>query len=47
MGKKNDQARGLIGMPILLDLRFNLDGENYPIKAWEKLNNIFGIKNEI
>ena len=44
---KNDQAHGLIGMSISPDLRFHLDGENSPIKAWEKLNKIFGIKNEI
>ena len=29
---KNDQARGLIGMSILPDLRFHLDGENSPLK---------------
>ena len=44
---KNDQACGLIGMSILSDLRFYLDGEDSPIKAWEKLNKFFGIKNEI
>ena len=44
---KNDQDRGLIGMFISLDLRFHLDAEDSPIKAWEKLNSIFGIKNEI
>ena len=41
---KNDQGHDLIGMSILLDLRFHLDGENFPVKAWEKLNKIFGIK---
>ena len=44
---KNDQAHGLIGMSILPELRFHLDGEDSPVKAWAKLNNIFGIKNEI
>ena len=44
MENKNDQDRGLIGMSILPDLRFHLDGEDSPIKAWEKLNSIFGIK---
>ena len=29
---KNDQARGLIGMSILPDLRFHLDGEDSPVK---------------
>ena len=30
---KNDQAHGLIGMPISPDLRFHLDGEYSPVKA--------------
>jgi hypothetical protein len=47
MGKKNDQVHGLIGMSISPYLRFHLEGEDSPIKAWEKLNNVFGIKNEI
>ena len=38
---------GLIGMSISLDLRFHLKGEDSPVKAWDKLNTIFGIKNEI
>ena len=42
--EKNDQASGLIGMSIFPDLIFHLDGEDSPIKAWEKLNKIFGIK---
>ena len=41
---KNDQAHHLIGMSILPDLRFHLDGEDSPVKSWEKLNSIFGIK---
>jgi hypothetical protein len=44
---KNDQAHGLIGMPISPYLRFHLDGEDSPVNAWEKLNKIFGIKHEI
>ena len=44
---KNDQARGSIGTSISPDLRFHLDGEDSPIKAWRKLNIVFGIKNEI
>ena len=44
---KNDQARRLIGMSISPELRFHLDGEDSPVKAWEKLNKFFGIKNEI
>ena len=42
---KNDLARCLIGMSISLGLRFHLEGEDSPVKAWEKLNNVFGIKN--
>ena len=34
-------------MSISPNLRFHLDGEDSPIKAWEKLNKISGIKNEI
>ena len=34
-------------MPISPNLRFHLDGEDSPIKSWEKLNSVFGIKNEI
>jgi hypothetical protein len=44
---KNDQDRGLIRMSISPDLRFHLDGEDSPVKAWEKFNSIFFIKNEI
>ena len=44
---KNDQAHGLIGMSISPGLRFHLDGEDSPVKAWEKLNKNFGTKNEI
>jgi hypothetical protein len=34
-------------MSISPDLRFHLDDENSLVKAWEKLNIVFGIKNEI
>ena len=34
-------------MSISPDLRFHLDGVDSPVKTWEKLNKIFGIKNEI
>ena len=34
-------------MSISSDLRFQLDGKYSPIKAWEKLNVVFGNKNEI
>ena len=34
-------------MSISPELIFHLDGEDSPVKAWAKLNNIFGIKNEI
>lgn len=43
---KNDSAHGLIGMSISPDLRFYLEGLDSPIKAWEKLNIVFGLKNE-
>jgi len=46
-GKKNGQARGLIGMSIFPDLRFHLDGEDSFVKSWEKLNKNLGIKNEM
>lgn len=45
--KKNDQAHGLIGMYISLDLIFNIQYIYSPIEAWEKFDTIFGIKNEI
>ena len=34
-------------MSISPDLIFHLDGLDYLVKAWEKLNTIFGIKNEV
>ena len=44
---KNDSSHGLIGISIFVDLGFHLQGIDSPIKSWEKLNTIFGIKNEI
>ena len=44
---KNDQACGIIGMSISPDVIFNLDGLDSFVKSWDKLNIIFGIKNEI
>ena len=44
---KNDQACGLIGMSISPYLRFHLDGEYSLVKAWDKLNIVFGIKYKI
>ena len=45
--KKNDQAHGLIGMSISPNLRFHLDGLDSPVKDWDKLYIVIGIKNEI
>ena len=44
---KQDQARGLIGISITQDLRFNIQDIDSPDGAMKKLNTIFGIKNEI
>ena len=44
---KNDQDHGLIGMSISPDLRFHLDGLDSLVEAWETLNTVFGLKNEI
>ena len=43
--RKNDQDHGLIRMSISLDLIFHLYGLYSPIEAWEKLNNVLGLKN--
>lgn len=37
----------MIGTSIFADLQFQLQGIDSPIEAWEKLNTIFGINNEI
>ena len=42
-----DEARGLIGMSISIDLRFHISDINEPDKAWEKLESVFGKHNEI
>ena len=34
-------------MSIFPDLRFHLDGEDSPVKAWEKLNVVFQLENEL
>ena len=34
-------------MSIFPDLRFHLEGEDSLVKAWDKLNTVFCIKNEI
>ena len=44
---KQDQARGLIGMSIAQDLRFHILDIDTPDKALEKINNVFGIQNQI
>jgi hypothetical protein len=44
---RNDEARGLIGMSISLDLRFHLQGLDAPNKSWEKLEVVFGKHNII
>ena len=42
-----DEARGLIGMEISIDLRFHISDINEPNKAWEKLESVFGKHNKI
>ena len=42
-----DEAHGLIGMSISIDLRFHISGINEPDIAWEKLESVFGKHNEI
>ena len=44
---KKDSSRGLIGMSISPNLQFHLQGIDSPIEAWEKLNTILDMKNEI
>jgi len=44
---RNDLARGLIGLSISPDLQFHLQGIHALDDAWQKLNTVFGIKNEI
>jgi hypothetical protein len=47
MDNKIDEACGLIIMSISLDLRFHLQGIDYPYEAWDKLEKIFGKHNVI
>ena len=42
-----DEAHGLIGMSISIDLRFHISRIDEPDKAWEMLESVFGKHNEI
>ena len=42
-----DEARGLIGMSISIDLRFHIYEMDEFDKAWKKLESMFGKHNEI
>ena len=42
-----DEAHGLIGMSISIDLRFHISRIDEPDQAWEKLESVFGKYNEI
>ena len=42
-----DEARGLIGMSIAIDLRFHIYEMDEFDKAWKKLKSVFGKHNEI
>jgi hypothetical protein len=44
---KNDNAYGLIEIPISNDLQFHLQGIEKPNVAWQKLETMFGKHNEI
>lgn len=41
------KSHGLLWMSISPDLWFHLDGLDSLVEAWEKLNTVFGLKNEI
>jgi hypothetical protein len=43
----NDEARGLIGMSISLDLRYHLQGIDDPEASWDKIESVFGKLNII
>ena len=45
--KKINEARGLIGMTISIDLQFHISDIDERDKAWEKLESMFGKHNEI
>ena len=42
-----DKARGLMGMPISIDLWFHISRNDELDKDWEKLEAVFGKQNEI
>jgi hypothetical protein len=44
---RNDEARGLIRMPISPDLRFHFQSIDKPKEAWEKIEYVFGKHNII
>jgi hypothetical protein len=44
---RNEEARGLIGMPISHDLRFHLQSIDKPKEVWEKIESVFGKHNII
>lgn len=44
---RKDQARGLIGMSIYLDLRFHIAELDTPEEAMKQITKVFGIKNEL
>jgi hypothetical protein len=44
---RNDEARGLIGMSISPNLRYNLQGIDDPEAAWGKIESVFGKLNII
>jgi hypothetical protein len=44
---RSDEARGLIRMPISLDLRFHLKEIDDPNEAWENIESVFGKLNII
>jgi hypothetical protein len=39
---RSDEAHGLIGMSISLDLRYHLQEIDDPEEAWEKIESVFG-----
>ena len=42
-----DEARGLIGISISIDLQFHISEIDEPDISWEKLESVFGKNNEI
>ena len=45
--KRQDQARGLIGMSISPDLRFHIVEIDTPDEELKRITKVFGIKNEL